>query len=156
MYNTLTEFTEEWSREAAVTDRVLAALTDESLEQSVTMLDRTMGEIAWHITTSMHDILSHVELEFSGKRKTDPPPSSAMEIAESYRQSSKAIIEAMESQWTDATLHQVHDIYGMAWPNTETLNMLIKHQIHHRGQLTVLMRQAGLPIPDIYGPSRKE
>jgi uncharacterized damage-inducible protein DinB len=33
---------------------------------------------------------------------------------------------------------------------------LIQHQAHHRGQMTVLMRQAGLPVPGIYGPSKEE
>lgn len=30
------------------------------------------------------------------------------------------------------------------------------HQVHHRGQMTVLMRQAGLHVPSIYGPSRDD
>jgi len=30
------------------------------------------------------------------------------------------------------------------------------HQTHHRAQMTVLMRQAGLKVPGVYGPSREE
>jgi uncharacterized damage-inducible protein DinB len=30
------------------------------------------------------------------------------------------------------------------------------HQAHHRGQMTVLMRQAGLTVPGVYGPAREE
>jgi len=33
---------------------------------------------------------------------------------------------------------------------------LIQHQNHHRGQMTVLMRQAGLTVPGIYGPAKEE
>ena len=36
------------------------------------------------------------------------------------------------------------------------LNVLIRHQIHHRGQMTILMRQAGVVVPSVYGPSREE
>jgi uncharacterized damage-inducible protein DinB len=36
------------------------------------------------------------------------------------------------------------------------LQALISHEIHHRGQMTVLMRQAGLKVPGIYGPAREE
>ena len=36
------------------------------------------------------------------------------------------------------------------------LSSLIRHQAHHRGQMTVLMRQAGLPVPGVYGPAREE
>ena len=37
-----------------------------------------------------------------------------------------------------------------------TLQVLVVHQAHHRGQMTVLMRQAGLEVPGVYGPSRQE
>jgi uncharacterized damage-inducible protein DinB len=30
------------------------------------------------------------------------------------------------------------------------------HQCHHRGQMTVLMRQAGQKVPGIYGPAKEE
>jgi uncharacterized damage-inducible protein DinB len=47
-------------------------------------------------------------------------------------------------------------MYGDKWKRGQTLHALILHQAHHRGQMTVLMRQAGLPVPGIYGPSREE
>jgi len=34
--------------------------------------------------------------------------------------------------------------------------MLIAHQGHHRAQMTVLMRQAGLKVPGVYGPSEAD
>ena len=33
--------------------------------------------------------------------------------------------------------------------------VLVTHQTHHRGQMTVLMRQAGLKVPDVYGPAKE-
>ena len=33
--------------------------------------------------------------------------------------------------------------------------MLIGHQTHHRSQMTVLMRQAGLVVPEVYGPAKE-
>ncbi|MHB8840055.1 MAG: DinB family protein, partial [Gemmatimonadaceae bacterium] len=36
------------------------------------------------------------------------------------------------------------------------LTVLMNHQWHHRGQMTVLMRQAGLSVPGVCGPSREE
>ena len=47
-------------------------------------------------------------------------------------------------------------MYGQQWKNGTTLRALISHQAHHRGQLTVLMRQAGLRVPGIYGPARED
>jgi uncharacterized damage-inducible protein DinB len=36
------------------------------------------------------------------------------------------------------------------------LQALISHEIHHRGQMAVPRRQAGLQVPGIYGPAREE
>ena len=48
------------------------------------------------------------------------------------------------------------DIYGERWQNGFTVFALIAHQAHHRGQMTVFMRQAGLRVPGVYGPAREE
>lgn len=40
----------------------------------------------------------------------------------------------------------------MAFP----LRCLVFHQIHHRGELIVLMRQAGLRVPGLYGPAKED
>jgi len=48
------------------------------------------------------------------------------------------------------------NMYGEKWTRSATLASIIKHQIHHRAQMTVLMRQAGLKVPGVYGPSREE
>jgi uncharacterized damage-inducible protein DinB len=34
--------------------------------------------------------------------------------------------------------------------------VLITHQIHHRAQMTVLMRLAGLKVPGVCGPAKEE
>ena len=47
-------------------------------------------------------------------------------------------------------------MYGEKWPRGLSLQVLVVHQAHHRGQMTVLMRQAGLEVPGVYGPSREE
>ena len=46
-------------------------------------------------------------------------------------------------------------MYGQKWKKKFTLQALILHEIHHRGQITVLMRQAGLRVPGSYGPAKE-
>jgi uncharacterized damage-inducible protein DinB len=41
-------------------------------------------------------------------------------------------------------------------PMVMILQSLIRHQIHHRGQMTILMREAHVVVPGVYGPSREE
>ena len=59
-------------------------------------------------------------------------------------------------RWTDATLEETREMYGENWTIGFTVAALIAHQAHHRGQMTVLMRQAGLAVPGVYGPAREE
>jgi uncharacterized damage-inducible protein DinB len=47
-------------------------------------------------------------------------------------------------------------MYGQQWKRGYTLAVLVRHQAHHRGQMTVLMRQAHLRVPGVYGPAREE
>ena len=33
---------------------------------------------------------------------------------------------------------------------------ILNHLVHHRGQLSVYLRELGVPVPSIYGPSADE
>jgi uncharacterized damage-inducible protein DinB len=35
-------------------------------------------------------------------------------------------------------------------------DFMLNHWYHHRGQLSVYLRQVGVPVPSIYGPSADE
>jgi uncharacterized damage-inducible protein DinB len=156
MFHTLDSFLQAWQFESTSTQRILDALTDESLQQEVSKQDRTLGRIAWHIVTTIHEMMSKTGLQFEPVGDEHQVPASAKTIADSFRQASSAFVKAIREQWTDSTLMEERDMYGERWTNSFTLNMLIAHMIHHRGQMTVLMRQAGLRVPGIYGPSREE
>jgi hypothetical protein len=70
-----------------------------------------------------------------------PPPASASAIANAYRSTSKATIEAVKKQWKDEDLQIEQDMWGVPWRIGYSLLMFVKHEVHHRGQLTILMRQ---------------
>ena len=38
----------------------------------------------------------------------------------------------------------------------EIIQDTFSHWSHHRGQMTVLMRQAGLRVPGVYGPAKED
>ncbi|TBL71421.1 DinB family protein [Paenibacillus thalictri] len=156
MFSKLSDFEQSWQNEAISTQKVFEGLTDASLNQKVSPEGRTLGEIAWHIVTTLDEMVSRTGLEFEAPRHDSAVPSTAKEIADGYRQGSANLILAINSQWTDATLGELREMYGEQWPIGLTLNVLILHQAHHRGQITVLMRQAGLRVPGVYGPSREE
>lgn len=156
MITSIREFEQTWSRETESTLKLLRALTDASLARAVGPDDRTLGRMAWHIAGSIPEMMNRTGLSVGGPGDREPVPTSAAEIVAAYETAARSLLEAVKQNWTDATLSVVDDMYGEKWPRGVTLQILLDHQTHHRGQMTVLMRQAGLVVPGVYGPAREE
>jgi len=156
MYRRISDFLEDWARESAMTRKVFGNLTDAALSQTVTPDRRSAGFLAWHITQciGMGAEGGLTTVQYPGEH--EPIPDSAAEIATRYERSAGSLAEAVRSEWSDDSLGEEVPMYGEVWPRGKVLSVLIRHEAHHRGQLTVLMRQAGLPVPGVYGPSREE
>ncbi|OIK05544.1 hypothetical protein BIV60_27645 [Bacillus sp. MUM 116] len=156
MYTSINEFVGEWNQEMESTQKVFDALTDRSLQQLVSPEDRTLGRIAWHIVSSTPEMLNEFGIKVAPVENSSTMPTSAKVIADTFRKVTADTIDAVKQQWSDDSLKEMKNVFGMDMPKAVTLSLLIKHIIHHRGQLTVLMRQAGLKVPGVYGPAREE
>lgn len=156
MIASIAEFEKQWGTESEATQKMFSVLTETSLKQAVAPADRTLGRIAWHITTSMPEMMERTGLSIGGPAADATLPSEVAAIRSGYAEASRSLLEQIKSKWTDASLNVEDEMYGERWKRGVTLMVLIRHQIHHRGQMTVLMRQAGLTVPGIYGPSREE
>ena len=156
MYVTISDFIKEWNREAMLTQNVLDGLTDESLKKQVYPEGRTLGRIAWHLTTNIPDYLTHFGLNIDGVKNAENVPTSAKEIAETFKEVSSLVAQIIEKQWTDKSIEQIQEAFGRQESNAQILMGLIKHIVHHRGQITVLMRQAGLKPFGVYGPPKED
>jgi uncharacterized damage-inducible protein DinB len=153
MFRTVKDFLRVWEYESGSTRRVFDHLTDESLGQRIAPGYRSLGELAWHITGAVGKIARHTGLDIPGpddKREPVPP---AADIATAYTRAAGALAAGVES-WTDETLFVKDMVYGYEWRRRVTLQVLLFHEIHHRGQMTVLMRQAGLGVPGLYGDTK--
>ena len=156
MNELLNEIASDLEHEFSLTSKVFAALTDESLAFPVVAGGKTLGDIAWHIVQAIPLIFEQtgVLLEKSGVRTH--APSHVAEMQKRYAQVSSSLLSAIRTKWTDELLSGVVSVYGMEWTRANTLQVILRHEIHHRGQLTLLMRQAGLKVPGVYGPSADE
>ncbi len=156
MFRTIDDFEKAWSNERASSLKVMRALTDASLGQPVAAGGRTLGRIAWHIVQTLAEMGGHAGLKIEGAGEHAPQPASASAIADAYEANSGAVLNAIKSAWKDDDLPGEIEMYGEKWTRGQTLLALVVHEAHHRGQMTVLMRQAGLVVPGVYGPSREE
>ena len=156
MIHTISDFELHWTQEFESTQKVFKHLTDKSLSQAIAPERRTLGRLAWHIVTTISETMSKTGITVTGPSPDDPVPAGAKAIFNAYNESALSLLDQIRSKWTDATLQEKDEMYGQMWKRGYTLTRLIFHQIHHRAQMIVLMRQAGLAVPGIYGPTREE
>lgn len=156
MFHTIDEFLETWREESGKSAAQMRALTDASLGAAVVDEHRTLGRVAWHLVQTLREMPAHAGLSVSGPGADEPVPPSAAAIAEAYEQAARSLADAVRFAWTDETLEVEDEMYGERWTRSKTLTALVFHEVHHRGQMTVLMRKAGLRVPGVYGPSREE
>jgi uncharacterized damage-inducible protein DinB len=156
MYRKIKDFNNAWTYESDITTKLFNNLTDESLNQKVTEDGRTLGFLAWHIVLTLGELLGKTGLEIDCPPEDAGVPTSAAEITETFTRAAESVAEQVTANWTDETLEIEDEMYGMTWKRGVALSALINHQAHHRGQVTVLMRQAGLPVIGVYGPAKEE
>lgn len=156
MIRTIEDFIATWKYEKEMTIKMLRNLTEASLETKVTPDGRNLGFIAWHITMSCGEMAQQSGFAIEGFDDKMPRPETAEEILHTFISLSDKVSELISSNFTDEDLMQTLTVYGEEWKRGYLLSALINHTIHHRGQMTVLMRQAGLKVPGAYGPSREE
>lgn len=158
MFRRIEDFLACWREESASVLKVLDAIPDGALEVAVGEGHRTLRRMAWHLVESLIEMPSHWGIEVPGKALIQdgfivPPPETLAEIRAAFLAASEGLVAALGG-WSDVSLEQEDDMYGDRWKRGFSLHILVVHQAHHRGQMTVLMRQAGLRVPDVYGPSK--
>lgn len=156
MYRTVQDFLDDWKQESASTLKVMKALNDDSLRQKVYADGRSLGFLAWHIINTLGEMGSKAGLNIDAPAEHTATPTSAAVLAQAYERTSQSVSENVRKQWNDAMLPEVVDMYGEKWSRGAVLYAIIKHEAHHRGQMTVLMRQANLKVPGVYGPAKEE
>jgi uncharacterized damage-inducible protein DinB len=156
MYRRIADFEHDWAQETASTQNMLRVLTDESLDQRVTSSTRSVGRLAWHIAMSIPEILTAAKVPNVEGDAHSAPPSSAAEIVAGYQAAAGSVVPAVRAAWSDDQLADEIPMYGMTWTKGHVLSLLIRHEAHHRGQLSIAMRHAGLAPPGPYGPAREE
>ena len=155
MFTTVESLLKGWEGESKITQNVMNALTEAAAKQEVAEGHRNLARVAWHIAISIPEMMSRAGLDFSGIDPEAPVPASVEEIKKVYAEVSARLLEEVKAKWNDDTLQQEDEMYGETWKKGLTTRILINHEIHHRGQMSVLMRQAGLVVPSIYGPAKE-
>ncbi len=156
MYRCINDCLEHDKELVESTSKLFGEIPDDSLKQRPADGYRSLGSVAWHIVVTVPEMMNRTGLKLSSVNEKAPPPSSAAEIVGAYAQVSSELLEAVKENWSDTTLTEIDELYGEKWPRGKTLTALVHHEIHHRGQITTMLRQAGNKVPGLYGPSKEE
>jgi len=159
MFRKVEDFIESRRMEANNTMKLFEAIPDEHADQTVSEGHRTLKRLAWHLVECLIEMPGRLGIVVDGHEMiinmaiVDPPATMA-EVKAAYEKANTSLLKAIES-WTDETLLLEDDMYGEQWKRGASLVVLTNHEIHHRGEMVVLMRQAGLVPPGIYGPAKE-
>jgi uncharacterized damage-inducible protein DinB len=159
MFRRLDDFTKAWTEEAKHTLALLETIPDASLDIAIADGHRDLRRLAWHLVESLIEMPARMGLAMPGAHLVKggfigSPPDRMEDVMATYAANSEALLKGAGT-WSDADLEREDDMYGETWKRGRSLYVLLAHQAHHRGQMTVLMRQARLPVPPIYGPVKE-
>lgn len=156
MFSNAQQFIGEYTYESGITKSLFANLTDESLSQPQADGLYNLGQIAWHISSSRCYLLGQTGFDMPDQGFGFPMNLNAEMIRNNYDMLLERIMEQAGNK-SEEDLNVVYRFFDkMDVSLGQMMRMVISHEIHHRGQLSVLMRQAGLGIPGIYGPNAEE
>ncbi len=155
MYRKTEDFLNDWKDSAAGTIAVIRSITDDKRDQAIVEGHNTLGWLAWHLTNAPIGLSKFAGLDIQPVGHPQQVPPSVQVIAEAYEAVSAALLEAA-GKLTDEALAEEVPAFGGTMMRGQILRKLVDHQTHHRGQMTVLLRQAGLTVPGVMGPTREQ
>ncbi len=154
---------QELELEAKTTRRVLERVPGGKLAWRPHPKARTLGELAQHVAT----VPGNVAQLFASPSPAqvpefvDSPLASAADLLPALEQSiakAKSLLGGMDDATISATWRLMQgDREIFALPRVALLrSIMLNHWYHHRGQLSVYLRELDVAIPSIYGPSADE
>jgi uncharacterized damage-inducible protein DinB len=153
---------QELEMEARTTRRVLERVPDDQLTWRPHAKARTLGELALHIAQVPGNVAQiAAQSQIQRPQFSDPSPRRASELVPALDQSiakAKSLLGGMDDAAMMSTWRMMHgDRELLALPRVAFLrSILLNHWYHHRGQLTVYLKELDVPIPSVYGPSADE
>jgi uncharacterized damage-inducible protein DinB len=153
---------QELDQEAQTTRRVLERVPGDCLGWKPHDKSMSLGQLALHVATTPAGVSDMVrQSPVQVPQFAHPSAASASELVPALEQSvakAKENLRAIGDAGLAGTFRVVQgDNDLMAMPVGAVLRfIMLNHWYHHRGQLSVYLRELGVPVPSIYGPSADE
>jgi uncharacterized damage-inducible protein DinB len=153
---------QELEREAATTRRVLERVPTGQLNWKPHIKSMSLGQLALHVATTPGGVARLVETTPCEMPTFGAPePKSTDDVMAAF-EASLADATRILSSFDDARMLETWQLMRdgqplMSVPRVGVIrSILLNHWYHHRGQLSVYLRELNVPLPSIYGPSADE
>ena len=159
--STIEALIQELEQEAKTTRRVLERVPADRLTWKPHQKSMSLGQLALHIARTPGGVSDAVRQLRYQPQFAEPIPDSTAEILSTLE---AGVAKAKDNlrQIGDGGLAETwHIVEGeqeiVSMPVGVALRtVMLNHWYHHRGQLTVYLRELNVPLPSIYGPSADE
>lgn len=148
--------------EAKTTRRVLERIPEDQLGWRPHPKSFSLGQLSLHIAASIGHI-SHMLTMDSMELPSfqQPEADNRQQILDTFDASLATARETLTkigaAQLATSLPIQKGGVTVMEFPRVALIRkLMLNHQYHHRGQLTVYLRLLSTPVPSIYGPSGDE
>jgi uncharacterized damage-inducible protein DinB len=152
----------EMENEAVATRRLLERVPNDKLGWKPHEKARSLGELAVHIAQTQKNVSSMIQgSSYEPRMQKETVPATSAEIVALFDEctsSAKQLLGGMSdedllSSWS--LLREGRPIFSM--PKAGVIRMIVlNHVYHHRGQLSMYLRQLDVLLPSIYGPTADE
>lgn len=156
MYRNLNDFIQEWQKNCSGTLSILESITDEKKYVSIVEGHSSLESLSWHLTTAPAYFLGLIGLTLDVELNPKNTPATISEIISTYKTVSANVAKVAQENLSDEKLLATVEAHGQATPIGAILRILVDHQTHHRAQMQVLLRQAGLHVPGVMGPTKED
>jgi uncharacterized damage-inducible protein DinB len=152
----------ELEMEAQTTERVLARVPGDKLGWKPHDKSWSLAQLALHVAIipgAIAELATRSPFVISEFKQA--PAATSAELVPTLRESvakARAIVQGMDDAALARTWRATSgDRDVMVVPVGVFLrSVMLNHWYHHRGQLSVYLRELGVPVPSIYGPSADE
>ena len=157
--NELEQFLSSWEREAGNTVNVLRMLPSDGYDFRPDPGGRSIGELAWHLA-EIDAFMSHgidVGRFMCDSRPQNVDRPGAIEaLASAYERVHQEAVARIRKLTPEDLDRSIPFFFGPLAIRNLLSDVMLAHQIHHRGQLSLMCRMAGGRVPALYGPTRED
>ncbi len=157
--NELEMFLNMWEREHENTLALLRALPPTQYDFRPDPAGRSLGELAWHLAEPEAYITYGIDkgqLNFEAKPPNIERPRTVEALAPNFDRVHREAVARIRKLKVEDLDRVIPFVLGPSAIREMLWKAILAHNIHHRGQLSLMCRLAGGQVPALYGPNREE